>query len=189
MYTVGFTLAKIAERLGCSINTVWRDLQESEALCNEIAAMAVAELRATELQQLYAAREEAWSAWIRSQEDAEEEIIRETDEGIETTRKRKGQVGDSRFIAQIIAISARISQLLGLDKTPQEQTTDKTNATSQTCRRVVHRREEAGQYADGAILVGLDVGADPETAMDEDDNSATSQEKEKARHRITVKDC
>jgi hypothetical protein len=68
---------------------------------------------------------EAQKAWERSQKNAVTVTEAETEKGTFITTKTEGQVGDSRFLAEIRALRAEYKNLFGLDAPRKNEVTGK----------------------------------------------------------------
>lgn len=140
MYLSGFTMRKIAERLDCSLTTVYRSLEVARGLWRERAALAIAEHKAHELARIDQVEFEAWKAWRRSQKDEVTEEEGTTPKGPMSRTRRKGQAGDGQFLSIIQKCVDQRLKLLGLD-TPESTTESMTGLLEV----VISTREEAAK--------------------------------------------
>lgn len=112
---------EIADRLGVHNGTVSRWLNEDVSRAEKDLSAAHKRMRQQEAEEMVFLKQEAWKAWRRSLQDAQEVIETSGDDGGSTTHKRKGQSGNPSLLAQIIKASERIASLYGLDMPPPER--------------------------------------------------------------------
>jgi transcriptional regulator with XRE-family HTH domain len=132
MYLQGDTQAEIAASLDLSQATISRILKDLQAEWMKSALIDINEAKARELAKIDALEVEYWSAWKRSQEDAESEITKmqgtppkqgdanPAPAKLETQKKREGQSGNPAFLrgiewcinkrCEIIGVNAPIKQ-------------------------------------------------------------------------------
>jgi hypothetical protein len=113
-YLQGWLQADIAKELSIDQSTVSRDLSALHDEWLKSALLDFNEAKAQELAKIDRLEREYWDAWVRSKEDAEITTVKakavvikgQTDVQIpaeerEKTIQKRGQVGDSRFLAGV----------------------------------------------------------------------------------------
>jgi transcriptional regulator with XRE-family HTH domain len=131
MYLQGETQADIAASVGLSQPTVSRILQSLQAEWRDAAIIDISEAKARELAKIDTLELEYWTAWKRSQEDAESEITKlqggstDAPSKLEKQTRREGQSGNPAFLAGIQWCINKRCEILGVNapiKTQQENT-------------------------------------------------------------------
>ena len=124
MHLQGVAQKVIAERLGCGVATVNRDLKRVLAYWQEAAADSRQAWVAKELSRVALVEKEAWRGWRRSLRNREIVNTKKTSGDGETkaeaSKRTEGQAGDPQFLRRVLDCSARRSELLGLNA-PQRQ--------------------------------------------------------------------
>jgi transcriptional regulator with XRE-family HTH domain len=131
----GLTDREIAKRVGVCFQTVSKWMREEDARLKQILEVGKHYLIREQLAALQEAQRMAFSGFKKSLRDAEETTITETPDGTTTSTKRRGQSGNPSYLAQVVATSNRLAQMLGLDAPPQ--TPQPPASTSPTTARVV----------------------------------------------------
>lgn len=124
MHLQGVAQKVIAERLGCGVATVNRDLKKVLAYWQEAAADSRQSWVAKELSRIALVETEAWRGWRRSLKNREIVNTKKTsgpgETKAEASKRTEGQAGDPQFLRRVLDCSARRSELLGLNA-PQRQ--------------------------------------------------------------------
>jgi hypothetical protein len=127
MYLQGELQADIADSLGLSQATVSRALAGLQSAWRASALIDINEAKARELAKIDTLELEYWTAWRRSQEDAESEITKmqgtppkQNDQNplpakMETQKKREGQSGNPAFLKGIEWCINKRCEILGVD--------------------------------------------------------------------------
>jgi hypothetical protein len=113
-YIRGETQWEIARAFEVDQKTVSRDLAEIRKAWLEEAVKDVSEVKAKELARIDAAEEQAWRAWMKSQEDAHTLRSRTRGTDDETVKVSKGQAGDPRFLELILKCVQKRCEILGI---------------------------------------------------------------------------
>lgn len=125
LYAKGYYQAEIARMLGISKFTVNRDLLSIQKEWSETRQDDLQQAKQQELAKLTQVEREAWQAWERSQQDAV--TVKRTEAALEVGDSKSdidtiktdttitGQVGDARFLEQVLRVSERRCKILGLD--------------------------------------------------------------------------
>lgn len=115
LYLTGKTQAHIAGVIGCSQPQVSAYLRKLYKRWQDAATINIDHLKARELARLDKIEAEAWSAWERSQADAETETTSTFDGKATSTLKREGQVGDPRFLDIVNKCIAQRCKIIGIE--------------------------------------------------------------------------
>lgn len=116
LYIQGYPQIKIAEQLGISQTTVCHDLKRVQKQWVESGIRNFDVLRERELKKIERVEHEAWLAWQRSQKAAQSATMTTTGSEQKTQKKVEDQVGDPRFLEQVLKCGAARRALLGLDQ-------------------------------------------------------------------------
>ncbi|HEY4313610.1 MAG TPA: helix-turn-helix domain-containing protein [Pirellulales bacterium] len=115
LYLKGWSQTAIAEQLGICQTTVCVDLKKIRQQWRESAVRDFDEARQVELLKLDRIEREAWAGWERSQKPTQAAVI-SSEIGRERTRKSsKNQVGDPKFLEQVLRCILNRRAMLGLD--------------------------------------------------------------------------
>jgi hypothetical protein len=135
LYLQGEMQADIAASLSLSQSTVSRALKRLQADWRASALIDINEAKARELAKIDTLELEYWTAWKRSQEDAESEITKmqgnppKPNEAnplpakMETQKKREGQSGNPAFLRGIEWCINKRCEILGVDAPVKQQLT------------------------------------------------------------------
>jgi DNA-binding Lrp family transcriptional regulator len=127
LYLKGELQGDIAESLGLSQSTVSRALKSLQEDWRASALIDINEAKARELAKIDALEMEYWSAWKRSQEDAESETTKmqgtppkqgdanPAPAKLETQKKREGQSGNPAFLRGIEWCINKRCEILGVN--------------------------------------------------------------------------
>jgi len=125
MYLRGELQADIAVELKLSQSTISNDLADLREEWKKAALMDFNDRKAQELAKVDNLEIEYWSAWKRSQQDAEIETVKRKGtlsklDGVSTipiegTKRTEGQSGDPRFLQGIQWCINKRCEILGLD--------------------------------------------------------------------------
>jgi hypothetical protein len=137
MYLKGELQADIDESLGLSQATISRALTALQADWRASALIDINEAKARELAKIDTLELEYWTAWKRSQEDAESEITKmqgnppKPNEAnplpakMETQKKREGQSGNPAFLRGIEWCINKRCEILGVNAPVKQEITNK----------------------------------------------------------------
>jgi DNA-binding transcriptional ArsR family regulator len=127
LYLKGELQGDIAESLGLSQSTVSRALKSLQQDWRSSALIDINEAKARELAKIDALEMEYWTAWKRSQEDAESEITKmqgtppkQGDQNpapakLETQKKREGQSGNPAFLRGVEWCINKRCEIIGVN--------------------------------------------------------------------------
>jgi hypothetical protein len=130
-YLRGSTQAEIAVNLECDQATVSRDLKALRGEWMKSALIDINEAKARELAKVDALEVEYWTAWKRSQEDAESEITKMQGSDpakpgrLEKQSKREGQSGNPAFLAGVQWCINKRCEIIGVDAPKKSEMTGK----------------------------------------------------------------
>jgi len=123
LYLKGWLQADIADELQLSQTTISRDLKTMQGKWIAAALIDFNQAKGNEIAKIDRLEREHWAAWERSCLDAETITKKgrgkkgsDKPESIEEIHQRKGQAGDSRFLAGIQWCIDRRIKLFGLDE-------------------------------------------------------------------------
>jgi transcriptional regulator with XRE-family HTH domain len=131
MYLQGETQADIAASVGLSQPTVSRILQSLQAEWRDAAIIDISEAKARELAKIDTLELEYWTAWKRSQEDAESEITKlqggstDAPSKLEKQTRREGQSGNPAFLAGIQWCINKRCEILGVNAPIKQEINNK----------------------------------------------------------------
>jgi hypothetical protein len=137
LYLQGEMQADIAASLSLSQSTVSRALKRLQADWRASALIDINEAKARELAKIDTLELEYWTAWKRSQEDAESEITKmqgnppKPNEAnplpakMETQKKREGQSGNPAFLRGIEWCINKRCEILGVNAPVKQEITNK----------------------------------------------------------------
>jgi transcriptional regulator with XRE-family HTH domain len=115
MILKGYSQKDIAATLEINPNTLRWYVHKLTEEWRERGQAAIDVVKARELAKIDLIEKEAWAAWERSQEDTEEETVEHTftrSENVKT--KRKGQVGDGKFLDVVFKCIEKRLRLFGI---------------------------------------------------------------------------
>ena len=116
LYLRGRNQQEIADELGFTRKTVWDDIKEIRKEWQTQRLDDTEALINRELARLDHLEAEAFDAWERSKQDAEQETVTDDPEkGQITKHVTTGQTGDPQYLAIILKCCERRCRLLGLD--------------------------------------------------------------------------
>lgn len=115
LYLTGKTQAHIAGVIGCSQQQVSSYLKKLYKRWEAAATANIDRRKAIELSRLDKVEAEAWSAWERSQRDAETETVTTTKDTTISVNKREGQTGDPRFLDVVNKCIAQRCRIIGIE--------------------------------------------------------------------------
>jgi DNA-binding transcriptional ArsR family regulator len=127
LYLKGELQGDIAESLGLSQSTVSRALKSLQQDWRSSALIDINEAKARELAKIDALEMEYWTAWKRSQEDAESEITKmqgtppkqgdanPAPAKLETQKKREGQSGNPAFLRGVEWCINKRCEIIGVN--------------------------------------------------------------------------
>lgn len=115
LYLKGQSQFEIAEVIGRHQTTVSNDIKALQRQWLQDANVDFDEARSRELGKIDHLEREAWLAYLRSQEDEETDVHKNTRWGEESSFTAKGQAGDPRFLAIVDKCINRRCKILGLD--------------------------------------------------------------------------
>lgn len=129
LYLQGRTQVSIAELLGVTQQQVSLDLKVIRCAWVKEAVRNFDELKARELSKIDNLELEYWSAWKRSQEDAEVETEKaignkEEPTRVEKSRRKEGRAGDPRFLQGVQWCIEQRCKILGLNAPAKTQNLD-----------------------------------------------------------------
>jgi hypothetical protein len=137
MYLKGEMQSDIAESLRLSQSTVSRALKQLQADWRASALIDINEAKARELAKIDALELEYWTAWKRSQEDAESEITKmqgnppKPNEAnplpakMETQKKREGQSGNPAFLRGVEWCINKRCEIIGVNAPTKQEIENK----------------------------------------------------------------
>lgn len=113
------TLQAIAEEVGCSVNTVWTDLNTMYDGMVRFVGLSARDHVVLVLQRYDRVEAEAWAGWHRSCGEAVETQVGKRDGGggrnsSEQRVRKRARDGDPRFLAVAMQTADRVARLLGL---------------------------------------------------------------------------
>jgi hypothetical protein len=136
-YLRGGTQADIAVELACDQATVSRDLKALRGEWMKSALIDINEAKARELAKIDTLELEYWTAWKRSQEDAESEITKmqgtppkandanPAPAKLETQKKREGQSGNPAFLRGVEWCINKRCEIIGVNAPTKQEIENK----------------------------------------------------------------
>jgi transcriptional regulator with XRE-family HTH domain len=169
LYLQGEMQADIADALGLSQATVSRALKALQSDWRQSALIDINEAKARELAKIDTLELEYWTAWKRSQEDAESEITKmqgnppKPNEAnplpakMETQKKREGQSGNPAFLRGIEWCINKRCEILGVDAPVKQQLTGANGEPLIPPPSVMSDEERITRMKELAVLIADEV--------------------------------
>jgi transcriptional regulator with XRE-family HTH domain len=169
LYLQGEMQADIADALGLSQATVSRALKALQSDWRQSALIDINEAKARELAKIDTLELEYWTAWKRSQEDAESEITKmqgnppKPNEAnplpakMETQKKREGQSGNPAFLRGIEWCINKRCEILGVDAPVKQQLTGANGEPLIPPPSVMSDEERIARMKELAVLIADEV--------------------------------
>lgn len=144
LYLQGWIQADIADEVGVDQSTISRDLKTLQQEWLDSTLVNFDEAKAKELAKIDHLECEYWSAWQRSQEDAESETTKmvevQSGKRLEAQTQRKGQAGDPRFLTGVQWCIEQRCKVLGIYAAVKQQSEnlniDLSNLTDDQLQRI-----------------------------------------------------
>lgn len=152
-YLQGYTQAQIAEVINSDPDRGYTltqqmisyDLARIREAWLESSLLDFNEVKGRELARIDKVEREAWTAWERSQDDAETTKVVETESNKRWEAQTKGQAGDPRFLDIVMKCVDRRCKILGVDAPAKLHTMDIDlgTLTEEQLRRVASGEDPA----------------------------------------------
>lgn len=152
LYLQGWAQTAIAKQVGVAQSTVSTDIAAIYEEWRESTIRDFDVMREVELRKLNRVEKEAWAAWERSQNPAQAAVV-STDGSEQRTQKTvKEQIGDPRYLDQILKCITSRRALLGLDA-PTRVAPTSPDGEEAYHSHVMTKLMELAEQADGGPVV------------------------------------